>query len=210
MVNITSLIEYVELCYQICDTTRADNTVLKVHVPIRAWTNNKHHFENDSTYLVFVIFLTPAPNLHHKHVNRDTTYFATAQRKSIFIVIWKSWFLITHMSKLFLAVHNSSIGDLVTESLTHSLTDLLILEHKTIHCLELMTSHWLEQDIWDVSDNFWKFYDNWQFVAIFENFQNLENLQIFGNFQIFGKCLNDWKIQIFKKKSHIIRQFFRF
>ena len=48
---------------------------------------------------------------------------------------------------LFLAVQNSSIGDLVTNSLTNSLSDLLNLEHKTIHCLEFMTSHWFEQDI---------------------------------------------------------------
>ena len=40
-------------------------------------------------------------------------------------------------SCLFLAVKNSSIGDLVT----HTLSDLLILEHKTSHWLELMNSH---------------------------------------------------------------------
>ena len=40
-------------------------------------------------------------------------------------------------------------------SLSQSVTDLLILEHKTIYCLERMTSHRLEQDIWDV---FWQFF----------------------------------------------------
>ena len=34
------------------------------------------------------------------------------------------------LSILFLAVHNSSIGDLVTNSLTNSLSDLLILTFK--------------------------------------------------------------------------------
>ena len=46
----------------------------------------------------------------------------TERAKRILLISWN----------LFLAVHNSSLGDLVTESLTDWLSDLLILEHKTI------------------------------------------------------------------------------
>ena len=56
----------------------------------------------------------------------------------------------------FLAVHNSSIGDLVTHWLTHSLTVLFFWRYRVIPetC-----------DLWDIFDNFW-----WQFlITIFDD-----------------------------------------
>ena len=74
---------------------------------------------------------------------------------------WKVWFLATPVA-LYWSVSSwaefwvfscpEQLNRWPCHSLTHSLSHLLILEHKTIHCLELMTSHWLEQDIWDI---FW-------------------------------------------------------
>ena len=56
---------------------------------------------------------------------------------------------------LFLAVQNSSIGDLVTQWVTEWVTFWFwnIRQAMCCHWLELMTSYWFEQDIWD---NFWQ------------------------------------------------------
>ena len=75
-------------------------------------------------------------------------------------------------------------------------SDLLNLEQKTIHCLELMTSHCLEQDTWDT---FWQFesFCRWQFWQ-FESFccwQFLIMLTMFSNFFYnFDKLISEAKI----------------
>ena len=90
---------------------------------------------------------------------------------------------------MFLAVHNSSIGDLVT----HSLTDFYFWHYRvTIETLDQSDEEsWPDQRF----DNFWQFltiFDNfdhfrqfWQlltFLTIFERFDNFDNFQQCGRF----------------------------
>ena len=91
----------------------------------------------------------------------------------------------------FLAVQNSSTGDLATEWLSEWVGDLLILEHNTNHWSELMTSHCSEQDIWN---KFWQFCTN---LTILDNSDHFDNFGQFGQFWTildnFGNFDNSWQ-----------------
>ena len=122
----------------------------------------------------------------------------------------------------FLAVHNSSIGDLVTHSLTHSLTQwaTFVFWHyrgtqETSDLWDIWSQWWGNMTwltFWQFLtnftnfDNFWQFwkffltiFDNltiwqfWQFLTIFNNFWQFDNLTICVNFDNFRQFWQFWQ-----------------
>ena len=125
---------------------------------------------------------------------------------------------------VFLAVQDSSIGDIVTDSLTHSLTQWDTFCFLTLksdprdqwplrHLITVMRKHDLTNilkifDKFDKFDNFWQFC---QFLTIFDNFDNFWQLWPFLQFVYnFDNGRQFWQFrQLLLPFWHLKRQSWR-
>ena len=90
----------------------------------------------------------------------------------------------------FLAVHNSSIGDLVTDSLTDSVTNFYFWHYRvtleTCDLWDIWSEGWGNMtwptflQCFDNFDNFWTFFDN--FLTFFTIFNNVDDFWQFWPF----------------------------